>query len=74
MTTTHGTNVCQLCGAHEGQPCHDPSTARETVVITDHKGRQMCLPCHEGTLETEDPAGYLLAKAALVSRRNSWKH
>jgi hypothetical protein len=63
MTTTDGANVCQLCGAHEGEPYHDPSTARETVVLTDHKGRQMCQPCCEGTLEMEDPTGYLLAKA-----------
>jgi hypothetical protein len=63
MTTTNGTNVCQLCGAHDGEPYHDASTASETVVLTDHKGRQMCQPCGEGTLEVEDPTGHLLAKA-----------
>ena len=55
---------CALCGADEGLPHHDESYRLIVTSLEEHAGKLHCQPCLEGALEMENPAEYLLARAA----------
>ena len=55
---------CMACGAIEGQGHHDEQHKLLLTNLEKHGDSLYCQPCLAGTLEMENPAEYLLSKAA----------
>jgi hypothetical protein len=55
---------CALCGADEGLPHHDEQYKLIVTALEFHDGVLHCQPCLAGSLESENPAEFLLAVAA----------